>query len=170
MADRDEAKSEPKKDVYDLAYTVSERVQINNVLLAHCEATRSGHPISSRLKTSTVVSEIGPARIPESKQVLVMVSFALKSTQGDEIDSEEPLSIKASFMLSYSVSSLDGIDDEHLKAFAATNGVFNAWPYWRELVQSTTCRMGLVKPVIVPVFRLGQKTLVKQMPEHTPSD
>ena len=168
MPDSTEVKA--KQDIYELAYVVSERVQIDNVVLAHCEATRSGHLISSRLKTSTVVSGIGQANYPESKQVHVMVSFVLKGNQSDEIDSEEPLNIKASFMLIYSISSLDGIDDEHLRAFAATNGVFNAWPYWREFVQSTTCRMGLVKPVIVPVFRLGQTMRAEQSSEHTPSD
>ena len=54
------------------------------------------------------------------------------------------------------MKSFEGINDEHLHAFSATNGVFNAWPYWREFVQNTTARMGLPTPVIVPVFRLGE--------------
>jgi preprotein translocase subunit SecB len=50
------------------------------------------------------------------------------------------------------VTSLEGLTEAHLDAFAKTNAVFNAWPYWREFVQSTTVRMGL-PPLVTPVFR-----------------
>ena len=42
---------------------------------------------------------------------------------------------------------------EELDAFGQVNAVFNAWPYWRELVQSSLARMSM--PLLaVPVFRL----------------
>lgn len=40
-----------------------------------------------------------------------------------------------------------------LEAFANLNGVFNAWPYFREFLQSATTRMGL-PPFVLPVFRV----------------
>jgi hypothetical protein len=168
MAESIEAKA--THDVYELAYAVSERVEIDNIILAHCEAARSGSPISVKLKTTTIVSGISHASYPETKHIHVMVSFVLKATPRDEAESEEPLSIKAAFVLFYSIRSFDGIDDEHIKAFAATNGVFNAWPYWREFVQSTTGRMGLAKAVVVPVFRLGETKYTDQTSVQTPLD
>jgi hypothetical protein len=99
-----------------------------------------------------------------------MISFVLKTAQSDENESEMPVSIKATFVLFYAVDSFDGIEDEHLKAFSGTNGVFNAWPYWRELVQNVTGRMGLTIPIVVPVLRLGQTPSVDETPEPTPQN
>lgn len=42
----------------------------------------------------------------------------------------------------------EGLLDE----FAKVNGVFNAWPYWREFVQNTLVRMGL-PPLALPLYR-----------------
>ena len=170
MADQVEAKAEATKDVYELAYAVSARVQIINVVLAECKAARSGDLDldSTTLKNTTLVSGLSHAQSAESKEIHVMVSFLLKGTQGSENEEKVPLSIMASFVLLYSISSFDGLADDHIKAFAQTNGLFNAWPYWREFVQSTTCRMGLTKPVVIPVFRLGQSIHVEQPSDNTP--
>ena len=45
---------------------------------------------------------------------------------------------------------------EHLSAFANVNARFNAWPYFREIVQSSVARMGL-PPVVLPVFRVKRQ-------------
>jgi hypothetical protein len=139
---------------YELAYSVSDRVQINNVILADCQAARGGGISSApaELRGATIVSGVSHAESIENKQLHIMISFVLQNVQASENDQ---LVIRASFVLLYSVSSFDGIDDEHIEAFAAINGVFNAWPYWREFVQNTTSRMGLAKPIVIPVFRLG---------------
>lgn len=42
--------------------------------------------------------------------------------------------------------------DEALGQFAQLNGVFNAWPYWRYLVQSFTADMALPR-ITLPVYR-----------------
>ncbi len=41
-----------------------------------------------------------------------------------------------------------------LEQFAKVNGIYNAWPYLREIVQSTTTRMGIA-PLMLPLFRVG---------------
>lgn len=46
---------------------------------------------------------------------------------------------------------------ESLNAFSATNAVLNVWPYYREVVQSTTWRMGL-PPFPLPLFRITDST------------
>jgi hypothetical protein len=54
--------------------------------------------------------------------------------------------IEAEFMLAYTLPSKPS--DSDATAFAQQNVPFNAWPYWRELVQSTVVRMGLPAPVV----------------------
>ncbi len=45
--------------------------------------------------------------------------------------------------------------------FASLNGVFNAWPYFREFLQSATTRMGLPQ-FVLPVFRIRKADLARR--------
>ena len=66
---------------------------------------------------------------------------------------EEPLvSVETSFELQYRLPEGFRADPDTLTTFAETNGIYNAWPYWREFVQSTFARMGL-PPVVLPLLR-----------------
>ncbi|HVF12271.1 MAG TPA: hypothetical protein VNA87_04215 [Actinomycetota bacterium] len=66
-------------------------------------------------------------------------------------DSVPHLDLTAMFLLTFSVRDRETVDVSDLEHFVVLNATFNAWPYWRELVQSTTLRMG-IPPLIVPVF------------------
>ena len=46
------------------------------------------------------------------------------------------------------------VGEEGPEAFAQVNAVFNAWPYWRELVQASLARMSM-PALTVPVFRVA---------------
>ena len=66
---------------------------------------------------------------------------------------EEPLvSIETSFELQYCLPEGLRVEPQTLTTFAETNGIYNAWPYWREFVQSMFARMGL-PPVVLPLLR-----------------
>jgi hypothetical protein len=59
------------------------------------------------------------------------------------------LSIDAIFNLHYRLD--EERTQQEMEAFAQINGVFNAWPYWRELVQSTASRMLVAVPAVPPL-------------------
>lgn len=40
---------------------------------------------------------------------------------------------------------------EELEAFSRINGIYHAWPYWREFVQSSTTRAGLPPLTLHPI-------------------
>ena len=61
--------------------------------------------------------------------------------------------IRGTFELAYELPHDETFSSEELQAFGQVNAVFNAWPYWRELVQTSLARMGM-PPLTVPVFRL----------------
>lgn len=69
----------------------------------------------------------------------------------------------------------EGLDfrPDELEPFANLNGVFNAWPYFREFLQNATTRMGL-PPFVLPVFRIrkaeatGRKTGKAALPRRAP--
>jgi hypothetical protein len=64
------------------------------------------------------------------------------------------VSLVAEYDVVYSVPADVSVEETGAKLFAARNGVFNAWPFFRELVWSTVTRMGL-DAAVVPLFRLG---------------
>jgi hypothetical protein len=77
-----------------------------------------------------------------------------------ESDQKEHATMKVQFELSYRLPSDFAASRSELNAFAKVNGVFNAWPYFREFVQSTSQKMDL--PVILlPVYRVPQPTRAK---------
>lgn len=65
------------------------------------------------------------------------------------------LRMRCTFQLEYMLNQgmPEGAESD-LSAFTATNSMVHVWPYYRELVQSTTWRMGL-PPFPLPLFKLS---------------
>lgn len=63
------------------------------------------------------------------------------------------VAVNVSFELTYRIPENMSTSEEQLEEFARVNGVFNAWPYFREFVHASLARMGL-PPLIIPVYRL----------------
>lgn len=146
----------PREDSpYDLAAPLSARVQIEGVVLENCRVTLSNGDEEPEeggvLKIR--IQKFGHGIDREKDSFWVSISFNLDATAGDPSRAQPTFQIEASFLLRYHVASVGDFEDRAFAAFARTNGVFNAWPYWREFVQSMTARMGLT-PFVIPVFRL----------------
>ncbi len=147
------SKAQDQSHLMDLAAIVSSRVQIRSLIIAESSAKRAPSAgvggKDSRVELRT--DEIGYAIDPDEKRIVVTPRFTLEvRKEGQEAPT---LSIQARFVISYSLDRIDDLKPENVKAFAGTNGVYNAWPYWREFVQNTVARMGL-QPLTIPVFRL----------------
>lgn len=89
-------------------------------------------------------------------------AYAFIQLRWDEqptVDDDEPdLGVSAIYALDYSLAVGVTFDDTALEHFCVFNGTFNAWPYWREFVQTTTQRLG-VTPFVMPVMRVTSKSL-----------
>lgn len=85
--------------------------------------------------------------------VEVVVNFCVFATPSGE-DQDRPLDIHASYRITYSRPQDFIPTEDELQEFAKNNGVFNAWPYWREFTHSLYGRMNLPFPPL-PVFRVG---------------
>ena len=86
----------------------------------------------------------------------VLFSFAVTPQKIDEkvTPPEDLVTVKAAFELTYAVPP-DGEqpDQKIIEDFGNMNVLFNAWPYWREFLQSTLGRMAL-PAFVTPVLRL----------------
>ena len=61
-------------------------------------------------------------------------------------ESEPCLQIEIEHRLLYSLPDDYILGEEALQEFAWQNGIFNVWPYWREMVDSIYARMKLPLP------------------------
>ena len=136
------------------AAKVAGMVDLQEVKLVESTCKRRlGHPDGSK---TFDIRQTARFELSDKQNALgVSIQFVLNAIdEGKEQKKENTfLSIRATFFLLYSIDNKEGLDDKVLGSFATLNGTYNAWPYWREFVQSVTSRMGL-PPLIVPVFRL----------------
>jgi preprotein translocase subunit SecB len=139
-----------------LANAVVRRVQILDVRL-----------VGSKLKCNIASDAVLPAAVqlkygfkvghryqPETQRLGVLVTFLVTAREGDGKDESDIFAVEAAFALEYGISGDESVHPAEVAAFAKLNGLYNAWPYWREYVQSTVSRMGL-PPVVLPVLTAG---------------
>lgn len=88
----------------------------------------------------------------EKKSGLLQCGARLKLAVGDE--KKPVIEILAEYVLTYKVPTELECSDRVARLFAGRNGVFNAWPFFREFAHASVARMSL-PPLIVPLLRLG---------------
>ena len=164
------AKSQETTNLPALAAELADRVDLVDIRLIETAARCTPAMVQAQLlPPKLTASPHAPAnQLPErlrfqvthecqrgENALLVFLNLTVDALPQGE--SPEPLlHVDGRFLLVYVLRTTDGITDEHCDAFAEYNAIFNAWPYWREYVQSATVRMGL-PGLILPVYRFGQR-------------
>jgi hypothetical protein len=146
----------------DLARPVSASVEIQSVNLAEASVKSLLDPtkpipddflLHQAFRASYELAD----ESPDTVVVQIELTFtAGKNTEGDSGSGEAILTLNARYALLYSLPKAATFPADSLAAFAELNGTYNVWPYWREMVQTVTGRVGLAA-VIVPVLRLPVK-------------
>lgn len=126
--------------------------------------------LSVSLQQAVVHSNVDPLDPPEQLQLRqgyqahyelsdkrpdqLHVSVALDFSAADSAEeaAEEHAALSATFRLVYALNDASEQPPDALQHFAELNGVYNVWPYWRELVQTVSGRIGLAS-IVIPVFR-----------------
>ena len=138
----------------DLSRIVSV-VQIEGVRLREASCRSAVRPSEIALKLVARPSwDVSVAKEPDDDGVLLInADFRLDVRTADEDEEALRAEVRGLFELSYRVPDDERFSTHELEAFARINAVFNAWPYWRELVQASLTRMSM--PVFtVPVYRV----------------
>jgi hypothetical protein len=150
------------RSLLDLAAPVAAVVNLKTILVEECSARRAAeaHDTSKSYKTLMEhdVAEIGRSKGGDSLNVSLRFTLNVynKEVAEGERDGDDDslISMMCKFVVIYSLSNLDNIEDENLLAFGKTSGVFSVWPYWREYVHSTTFRLS-VPPIVLPTYRVN---------------
>lgn len=148
---RKPTKHKTKTDL-DLAIKVSDRIQLDAVRLMGCNCKQM-RLVGPGQKGFQIKRTTDSSMDEGTNRVFVLANFTLKTFETGTNDKEPFAVIEALFLLIYQADSLQGITKKAVDFFGKTNGIYNAWPYWREYVQNTIVRMGL-PPLTIPVFRL----------------
>jgi hypothetical protein len=109
-------------------------------------------------------SEAGAVNVPVSWQASVEMApasrfFVRATVEARVVPREAPqkpvVRVKMVFELAYRLPDGMNVSEEVLAQFGSTNGVFNAWPYARQLAHDTSLRMGL-PPLVLPLLRIPE--------------
>ncbi len=148
--------TEPIRTLQQLSQPLTARVQIENVTLLSSKISRNPDLDDAPEKIGINSGfQISGACNDDHSKARIRVRFHLTGLMDDPEKTADVFEIEAEFALVYAISSFDGLDEANLDAFGRLNGVFNAWPYWREHVQSSLAKLQL-PPIIVPVLTAGR--------------
>ena len=145
-----------KAPAKDPGLLVSDRVEILDVRLITCRAEQTPEAATDTPKTFDIQRDVSFELDRNLKLVLVFVDFSLIAQLKNIPKGDPILQIQGKFLLTYRIRSFRGLSDAAFQQFSEMNGVYNAWPYWREFTQNTTSRMG-IEPLTLPVFRIVSK-------------
>ena len=138
------------------AQLVSKLVQLRSIALSRANLESRLDPASppSTIELSHKHRARFEVREAAVDSIYVYVDFDLSVSEGGlQGPSRGLVDLAATYLVVYELpKQRDALPPDALEHFAALNGTFNAWPYWRELVQSATGRVGL-GGITVPVFR-----------------
>lgn len=144
--------------------TVSDRVALKDVRLVSSQCTQTPDAMHGK-KTFDISYSAKFLTDEKNGYIIVIPEFHFKAF-GENKTQEPVILIDASFVLTYQITSFDGLTPKGFEQFANLNGIYNAWPYWREFVQNTISRMSLPS-LSIPVFRIvaqsGEKNIKKRM-------
>ncbi|MCG3190805.1 MAG: hypothetical protein DIJKHBIC_00025 [Thermoanaerobaculia bacterium] len=144
-----------------MAAAVARHVELKDVFFSSLTARLSGERIVTSSGVRIVVSPAPQCTfrfVEESRTLEVHVALTAGLISSAEPEGAAPLlQFECEIILIYDFRAATLPPDEpgrnFFQAFANLNGKLNAWPYFREFVQSSSARMGL-SPVVVPVFRV----------------
>jgi len=131
---------------------VSDRVELEDIRLISSKCSQT--PEASMGKKTYNIDYSAKVH-PDKKNgyIIVTPEFHFEAFREESKIQKPAILIDASFVLAYKIDSFKGLTQKGFEQFANLNGIYNAWPYWREFVQNTIVRMGL-SSLSIPVFRI----------------
>lgn len=142
-----------------LATAISRIVQIEQIHLIEFSAIRQAEIELAAVTIKHTAPEVTTQFNDQKTNIVVKAKFGIEGSDGNASESRTLLQIQACFLASYVIESADSdaVTPKQIEAFGKINGVYNIWPYWRELVQSATTRMAL-PPLTLQVLRIARKS------------
>lgn len=133
----------PAKDLHRSGF-VARTFALRDVALAELSVRRAqpfyvlAEDDTARLSVN-VEDSADAALVKDGAELIVHVLFKVLAKQSDQ----EVVTVAGQFDLRYERQFDEGkVSEDDAKLFSKINGVYNAWPYMRELVANTFTRLG----------------------------
>lgn len=139
-----------RPNLLNLAKEVASVVTLRSIRWRSIQATAD----SADALDGRVTGSCQATGVLNERTVTAEVSFHLAVARAEAESAQ--VTVSATLELIYELSTAADVSDEQVAAFAQLNGVYNAWPYWRELSGNLGQRLGLPFPIVVPLWRAGQ--------------
>lgn len=135
-----------------LAYQVADRIELHGITLVSARIERGSRPPAGA-NLAVELSRAAKAKLESRNQLRVTADLRFRAKHVG-LDDASAAEVSATFELDYGLPNDANFTQEHFDAFAELNGVFNAWPYFREFLQSSTVRLGL-PAFTLPLLRIS---------------
>jgi preprotein translocase subunit SecB len=119
-----------------------------SLIALHSQISRPPEEVVGDHKYNTKTHTVARALRERTVEVLVTLEISLQRAEGEQPWAVLSVTVRLLYEFPAELPS-----KEEIEGFARLNGTFNAWPYLREIVQSTTTRMG-IPPLILPLYRI----------------
>jgi hypothetical protein len=143
---------EQSPDHMALAQQVHQNASIERIRMVRAKAaapsveTHGQLDVNFNVKSKLVTAPPGMLRL--------QIGFRMAGVR--EAEPEPAVLVECAYEVDYLLREGFQVTPEQVKAFKDGNGIFNAWPYFREYLQNSLVRMGL-PPLAAPFLRLQAK-------------
>jgi hypothetical protein len=147
-----------------LAGLVARHVQLHSINLQDASLSARIDPLNVPEHLKLSQSYRARYERPDTRpgKIYVFVDFQFDAAPPEQGEGgTQSVHLEATYIVIYDLGNAADESEEALEQFAELNGAYNAWPYWRELVQTVTGRVGLAA-IVVPVFRPPVRQLEKE--------
>jgi hypothetical protein len=161
----------------EIAARVAQRFVLKEIYLVDAKISRD--PLIVSPETLSLEHKCSTDRVdaPDAEKHIFLCNFRVAAYNGQE-PSKLIMKIEASFCTSYIKKSqpeplIPEEDDSfetlnlYLEYFRTINPISNAWPYWREFVQSMSSRMGF-PALTVPLLEIVPKKAAAKKAKSQP--
>ena len=159
MVKKQSKKNRRTPSLIERAVKIADQIEINDIYLLKGEFFRSDEEHFINLKEENTelhfdISSKLKEYVGRDKKVIIHIRLYLSLK--NKITEDMLMQIQAIYCLNYTFEPKSKVLKKDLEAFGAINGVYHAWPYWREFVQNATQRMNL-PPLTLDVLRIPKK-------------
>ena len=141
---------------------VVKQVSLENLYLMKCSAART--PDAASLEKVFLRLDFSSELFSADERNNKFAARSYMKVEGlpDEDDDNAVVTIEAEYIVNYKIVKNKGvIDRSDIEKFCSMNAIYNAWPFFRELILNMTSRMDL-PPFTLPLLKIRPKAKSKK--------
>jgi hypothetical protein len=142
----------PTREEFKAAQSLQTHCDLDHITLLRCSTARV--PTGTQLSEPYTLSASNSSTAKLIGEVLTVEAF-FNSTAVDA-NKAQVFTVECVYELSYRLKEGYTPQENEIEAFKNGNAIFNCWPYFRELFQNVTARMGQAPPPL-PLLRVVPK-------------